>query len=69
MFFSYAQWSFFKYKRKTVSTLSRSYLLLFAIKSLVVSQFGDLLEPILHPTPILATFSSISGRPKDIYSF
>ena len=40
--FSYAQWSFFNYIRKTVSRLSRSYLLLFAIKSLIVSQFVDL---------------------------
>ena len=40
--FSYAQWSFFKYIRKTVSRLSRSYPLLFAIKILIVSQFGDL---------------------------
>ena len=30
--FSYAQWSFFKYIKKTVSRLSRSYPLLFAIK-------------------------------------
>ena len=42
VFFSYAQWSFFKYIRKTVSRLSRSYPLLFAIKILMVSQFGDL---------------------------
>ena len=41
-FFSYAQWSFFKYIRKTVSRLRRSYPLLFAIKILMVSQFGDL---------------------------
>ena len=40
--FSYAQWSFFKSIRKTVSKLSRSYKLLFAIKILMVSQFGDL---------------------------
>ena len=40
--FSYAQWSFFKYIRKTVSRLSRSYPLLFALKILMVSQFGDL---------------------------
>ena len=40
-FFSYAQWSFFKYIRKTVSRLSRSYPLLFAIIILMVSQFGD----------------------------
>ena len=40
--FSYAQWSFFKYTRKTVSRLSRSYPLLFAIKILMMSQFGDL---------------------------
>ena len=39
---SYAQWSFFKYIRKTVSRLSRSYPLLFAIKILIVSQFRDL---------------------------
>ena len=32
----------FKYIRKTVSRLSRSYPLLFAIKILMVSQFGDL---------------------------
>ena len=38
--FSYAQWSFFKYIRKTVSRLSRSYPLLFAIQILMVSQFG-----------------------------
>ena len=42
MFFSYAQWSFFKYIKKTLSRLSRSYPLLFAIKILMVSQFGDL---------------------------
>ena len=41
-FFFFAQWSFFKYIRKTVSRLSRSYPLLFAIKILMVSQFGDL---------------------------
>ena len=46
--------------------LSRSYPLLFAIKILMVSQFGDLQEPNMHPTPILATFSNTSGRPKDI---
>ena len=40
--FSYAQWSFFKYIRKTVSRLRRSYPLLFAIKILMVSRFGDL---------------------------
>ena len=40
--FSYAQWSLFKYIRKTVSRLSRSYPLLFAIKILMVSPFGDL---------------------------
>ena len=40
--FSYAQWSYFKYIRKTVSKLSRLYPLLFAIKILKVSQFGDL---------------------------
>ena len=40
--FSYAQWSFFKYIRKTLSRLSILYPLLFAIKSLMVSQFGDL---------------------------
>ena len=33
----FAQWSFFKYIRKTVSRLSRSYQLLFAIKILMVS--------------------------------
>ena len=42
MFFSYDQWSFFKYIKKTVSRLSRSYPLLLAIKLLMVSQFGDL---------------------------
>ena len=41
-FSSFAQWSFFKYIRKTVSRLDRSYPLLFAIKILMVSQFGDL---------------------------
>ena len=41
-FFLYAQWSFFKYIKKTVSRLNRSYPLLFAIKILMVSQFGDL---------------------------
>ena len=40
--FSYAQWSFFRYVRKTISRLSRSYPLLFAIKILMLSQFGDL---------------------------
>ena len=40
--FSYAQWSFFKYIRKTVSRPRRSYPLLFAIKILMMSQFGDL---------------------------
>ena len=40
--FSYAQWSFFKYVRQTVPRLSRLYPLLFAIKILMVSQFGDL---------------------------
>ena len=42
LFFIYAQWSFFKYIKKTISRLSRSYLLLFVIKILIVSQFGDL---------------------------
>ena len=41
-FFIYAQWSFFKYIKKTISRLSRSYPLLFVIKILIVSQFGDL---------------------------
>ena len=41
-FFIYAQWSFFKYIKKTISRLSRSYPLLFVIKILKVSQFGDL---------------------------
>ena len=40
--FSYAQWSFFKNIRKTVSRLSRLYPLLVAIKILMVCQFGDL---------------------------
>ena len=39
---SYAQWSFFKYIKKTLSKFSISYPLLFAIKILMVSQFGDL---------------------------
>ena len=38
--FSYAQWSFFEYIKNTVSRLSRSYSLLFAIKILMVRQFG-----------------------------
>ena len=42
LFFIYAQWSFFKYIKKTISRLSRSYPLLFVIKILIVSQFGDL---------------------------
>ena len=66
LFFSYAQWSFFKYIRKTVSRLSRSYPLLFAIKILMVSQLETFKSQICTPTPILATFSNISGRPKDI---
>ena len=42
-FFIYAQWSFFKYKKKTISRLrGRSNPLLFVIKILIVSQFGDL---------------------------
>ena len=41
-FFSYAQWSFFKHIRKTVSRLSKSYLLLLEVKILMLSQFGDL---------------------------
>ena len=41
-FFIYVQWSFFKYIKKTISRLSRSYPLLFVIKILIVSQFGDL---------------------------
>ena len=36
------KWSFFKYIRKAVSRLSRSYPLLFVIKIFMVSQFGDL---------------------------
>ena len=40
--------------------------IVFAIKTLMVSQFGDLKEPNMHHTPILATFSNISGRPKDM---
>ena len=42
MFFSYAQWSFFINIRKTVSRLCRSYPPLFAIKIVMVSEFGDL---------------------------
>ena len=44
MIFSCAQWLFFGYTciKKTVSTPSRSYPLLFAIKISMVSQFGDL---------------------------
>ena len=56
LFFSYAPWSFFKYIRKTVSRLSRSYPLLFAIKILMVSQFGDLQEPNMHPNPYFCNF-------------
>ena len=41
-FFIYAQWSFFKYIKETISRLGRSYPLLFVIKILIVSQFGDL---------------------------
>ena len=41
-FFICAVVIFFKYIRKTVSRLSRSYPLLFAIKIFMVSQFGDL---------------------------
>ena len=33
---------FFKHIRKTVSRLSKSYLLLFEVKILMLSQFGDL---------------------------
>ena len=40
--FSYAQWSFFNYIKKTVSRLSRTYPLSFAIKILMVVQFQDL---------------------------
>ena len=54
--FSYAQWSFFEYIKKTVSRLSRSYSLLFAIKILMVRQFGAFLGPNMHPTLILSTF-------------
>ena len=54
--FSYVQWSFFKYIRKTVSRLSRSYPLLFAIKILMMSQFGDFEEPNMHPHPYFGKF-------------
>ena len=56
MFFSYAQWSFIKYIRKTVSRLRRSYPPLFAVKILMESQFGDLLEPNMHPYPYFGNF-------------
>ena len=42
MFFHMCSGHFFKYIRKTVSRLSRSYPLLFVIKILMVRQFGDL---------------------------
>ena len=56
MFFSYAQWSFIKYIRKTVSRLRRSYPPLFAVEILMESQFGDLLEPNMHPYPYFGNF-------------
>ena len=56
MFFSYAQWSFFKYIKKTVSKLRRLYPLLFEIKILMVSQFEYLLEPNMHPHPYFGIF-------------
>ena len=40
----------------TVSRLSRSYPILFAIKILMVSQFGDLLGPNMHPYPNFGNF-------------
>ena len=40
--FLYAQWSIFKYIKKTKSRLSRLYPLLFAFKILMVSQLRDL---------------------------
>ena len=43
------QWSFFKYIRKTVSRLSRSYPLLFAIKILMVSQLETFKSQICTP--------------------
>ena len=36
MFFLYAQWSFFKYIRKSVSKLRRSCPLFFAIKIIII---------------------------------
>ena len=52
-FFSSAQWSFFGYIKKTVSRLSRSYPLFFAIKISMVSQFGG---PNMHPYPYFGNF-------------
>ena len=53
--------------KKTVSRVSKLYPLLFAIKSLIVSQLGGLYRPNIHPyPPISATFSNSSGRPKDM---
>ena len=66
MFFSYAQWSFFGYLKKLYLDLVdhiRYYDQNFNGKS-----FWRLVRANMHPwpIPILATFSNISGRPKNI---
>ena len=52
----------FRIIKKTVSRLSRSYPLLFAIKI----STETCKDQICTPTLIFATFSNISGRPKDM---
>ena len=39
---------------------------LIASKTFMVGQLGDFLWLNIHPIPILATFSKVSGRPKEM---
>ena len=65
--FWYAQKSRFLTKIiKLYSELSYTYPLLFGSKTFMIGQLGDFPGPNMPPNPILATFSKVSGRPKDI---
>ena len=65
MFFHMRSGHFFKYIRKTVSRLSRSYPLLFAIKILMVSQFWRLARAKYAPHPYFGNFFKYLWPSKD----
>ena len=57
--FSYAQLSFFKYIKKTVSTLSKSFSLLFVIKHFYGESIWRLSRAKYAPHPYLGNFLRI----------